>query len=122
MKALIGIVICIPFLLWSGVRIYRNVCFGIDCGGHMERAGSANSVELARQELETVVKYAEKHHMRSGYTSVFYNTPNEDVGFWYTNMKASLDELRKVNNESTPLEKSNLLIKLRESLLHHNEG
>ena len=121
MKAFIGIILCIPFLFWAGIRTYRSVTFGIDCGGHMERAGSANSIELARQEMEMVVKYADAHNMTSGYTSILYNTPDEDVGFWYNNMKASLEELCKVGAESTPLEKSNILIKLRESLLRHGD-
>ena len=41
----------------------------------------------------------------------------EDVGFWYQNLKASLGELEQVSSTATQLEKSNLLIKLRETLL-----
>ena len=121
MKILIGLLLCIPLLVFAGLRTYCQITFGIDCGGHMERAGSANSIELAQQEMETVVKYADVNHMTSGYTSIIYNTPSEDVGFWYNNMKASLDELRRVKPTTAELEKSNMLIKLRESLLHHTK-
>ena len=41
----------------------------------------------------------------------------EDVGFWYQNLKASLGELDQVSLTASQLEKSNLLIKLRETLL-----
>ena len=119
MKVLVLTLFCMPILLWAGIRSYYDITFGIDCGGHIERAGSANSIDLARQEMEVVVKYAENHGVMSGYTSVLYNTPDEDLGFWFNNMKASLEELGRVKPTTSELEKSNLLIKLRESLMHH---
>src|SRR6185369_10756227 len=97
-----------------------HISFSINCDGHMVRAGTANSIELAKQEMEVIVKYAEDHHMTSGYTSVLYNSPSEDVGYWYNNMKSSRDELNKLKPDASDLEKSNMLIKLRESVVHHH--
>lgn len=121
MKAFVGVLLCLPFVGWAVTRIVLCILFGINCGGHMERAGVANSIELARQEMQTVVKYAEDKELTSGYTSIFYNTPKEDLGFWCTNMKTSLAELQNVKPDATDLEKSNILIKLRETVAHHGQ-
>jgi hypothetical protein len=120
MKVLWGVLVFLVTAVLAGVRIYLWVIFNINCGGHMVLAGNANNVDLARQEMELVVKYAKDHDMTSGYTSVLYNAPDEDMGFWFKNMSASLDELRRVKPETTELEKSNLLIKLKETLVNHD--
>ena len=107
-------------LLWGGLRIYNYVVFGIDCEGHIKRAADANTIELAKQEMTVVVRYLEERGFTSGYTSVLYRTPDEDIGFWYSNLKASLGELDKIGSDASQLEKSNVLIKLRETLLDHD--
>ena len=122
MKKVIGVMLLFPVLLWAGLRIYNGIVYNIDCGGHIKRAADANTVELAIQEMKTVVAYLEARGMTSGYTSVLYRTPDEDIGFWYQNLKASLGELEKITPETTQLERSNILIKLRETLLDHGQS
>ncbi len=117
----IGTLFCFPFIIWAVIRVILYYSFSIHCGGHMELAGSANSIELAKQEMGLVVKFAVDNQMTSGYTSVFFNTPDEDVGFWYSNMKSSLEELEAINPDASNLEKSNVLIKLRETVAHHSK-
>lgn len=95
---------------------YQSIIFDIEIGGHMGRAANANTIELAAQEMNIVVQNMEKRGMTKGYTSIIYKTPDEDVGYWYNNMNDSLAELRSVNPDATKLEKSNVLMKLRESL------
>lgn len=107
------------FVLWAGVRTYKAIVFGIECTGRMKRAADANTVELARAEMEKVVHYAMEQGLTNGYTSVIYRTPNEDIGFWFQNMQASLEELKRVRPDATQLEMSNVLMKLRETLLDH---
>ncbi len=99
---------------------YQGVIFDIEIGGHMERAANANTIELATQEMNIVVQNMEKRGMIEGYTSIIYKTPDEDIGFWYNNMNNSLVELRSINPDATKLEKSNVLMKLRESLTDNN--
>lgn len=113
----------IVLLFWLALRIIGMVDFKVGCGGHMKRAADANSVELAIQEMRTVVNYAEKKGLTSGYTSFFsfYQAPEKDIGFWYKNMKTSLEELESVKPGATSLEKSNILIKLRETLLDNGK-
>jgi hypothetical protein len=107
----------ISFLIWGSVRIVADIRFGIDCEGHLKRAADANSIELARQELAVATGYLERHGMTAGYTSVLYNEPSEDVGFWFRNLRASLQRLDREPATASELEKSNLLLKLRETLL-----
>lgn len=59
----------------------------------------------------------EREGLTTGYTSILYRTPDEDVGFWYTNIKSSITELERMAPSATQLERSNLLMKLRETLL-----
>lgn len=115
--ATLFIFFCLCFIGWGAVRTIAYIQYDRNCGGHLKRAADANTVELARTELETSLKYLEANNMTSGYTSVFYTTPDEDIGFWYTNLNASLGELNAVRAEASPLERSNLLMKLRETLL-----
>lgn len=116
MKFLCGLFIAI-FCLWAGIRIVSSIQFNRGCEGYLKRAADANNVELAVKQLEIALEYIENNRLTTGYTSVLYQTPDEDVGFWYANLKISLDELKKVDLNATQLEKSNLLIKLRETLL-----
>ncbi len=122
MKKTLGVICIIPFLVWAGIRIWQDqYTFRTEVGGYMQNAANANTVDLATKEMERVVKYIENRYAQPGFTSVVYNTPEEDVGFWVSNMRASLDELKQVKPETTSLEKSNILIKLRETLTHRTK-
>jgi hypothetical protein len=99
------------------VRCVSYIHYSQDCGGYLKRAGDANTVELAEKELTRAVNYVEANKLTSGYTSVVYRTPDEDMEFWYNNLKASQKELRELSPEATQLEKTNVLMKLRETLL-----
>lgn len=117
-KNLLFIISCISFLIWSGVRIYKSeVTFYKHCDAYLKTAADANTIELAKKQLSKAVEYCETNRLTSGYTSIFFDTPDEDIEFWYSNLKASLNELNSVPENATQLEKSNVLMKLRETLL-----
>ncbi len=97
-------------------RIYSSITLKQEVTGHLKRAAGSNSIELASAELKTALDYIEKNNLTNGYTSVVYKIPSEDIGFWYQNLKASALELEKTK-DSPSLEKTNLLLKLRETLL-----
>lgn len=97
------------------------VKFDQNCTGYLKRAADANTVEIAKSELTKTIDYLETNNITKGYTSVFYETPDEDISFWYNNLKASQLELSKVNDSTSALEKTNLLMKLRETLLDSGE-
>jgi len=102
---------------WLAARCVNEVMFDRGCEGYLKRTADANTVEMAHEQLGIAVKYAEDNHLTTGYTSVLYNTPDEDMGFWYNNISKSLTELESITEKSTLLERSNMLMKLRETLL-----
>lgn len=118
----LGLIFCILFLLWGGIRIYNNVVFDIQCADRLKRAADANTIQLAKEELRAALDYMEREELTSGYTSVLYNTPDEDIGFWYKNIKSSYEELISLSYDVTGLERSNMLMKLRETILDTKDG
>lgn len=116
MRTLFGLTLLVIACTVIGYRIHLSNSFDRNCKAYIYRTSEANTVPLATKELSIVVDYLEKNGLTSGYTSVFVNDPAEDIGFWYTNLKESLNELQNLDSNSA-LEKSNVLLKLRESLL-----
>jgi hypothetical protein len=118
----ITIVFLFIFVLWGGVRTWKSIQFEVACGGHIKRAADDNTIELAREELKIVLEYSEDNGLTKGSTHLLFPVPSADIGFWHKNIKASIDELDKVTPQTSQLEKTNLLIKLRETLLDHGQG
>lgn len=117
-----SIIFTVLFLSWSTVRIVKAVSFDINCKAYIKRAADANTVEMAKKELSKAIKYAEEHNLTKGIVSIFLKDPSNDVGFWYENMKASYAELDALPESSSALEKTNVLMKLRESLTDNSEN
>ena len=115
-KIYLGLLLFILACCIFGVRISKRIEFKQEVSGHLKRAADASTIELAQQELSTVIAYLEKNNLTSGYTSVMWKTPDEDIEFWYKNLKASKAELSNLKSESA-LEKTNVLMKLRETLV-----
>lgn len=107
-------------LSWTGYRLVAAINFDRLCKGYLKNAADANTIEQAERRLAIAVQYIEDKNLDHGYTSILWQTPEEDVGFWARNLKSALAELRELPVDSTPLEKSNMLIKLRETLLDQN--
>lgn len=118
---ILGISFIALFLTICTVLFIKGVTFNQNCGGHLERAANANTVELAVKELNVAIDYMEKNDLTQGYTSVIYRTPDEDISYWYNNIKNSRDELLQLPLNTTSLEKSNMLMKLRETLLDQDK-
>lgn len=120
MRSIIGSLIIIASLAVFGMRIYQKETFKKNVSGYLKRAADANTIDLAHQELTKAIDYLEANDMTSGSTSVLWETPDEDVGFWYQNLKASQLELAELNSTSA-LERTNVLMKLRETLMDQGE-
>ena len=121
MKKFLCVLFILFFCLWAGIRIVASIQFDRGCGGYLKRTADANTVELAIKQLKVALDYMERERLITGYTSILYRTPDEDVGFWYTNIKSSLTELERMDPNASQLERSNLLMKLRETLLDQGE-
>lgn len=112
-----GILMMLPLVLVGAARVFFAVEFMQQCSGHMELAAQANTIALAKRELGQAVRYLKHHQMTSGYTSIVWDTPDENVEFFYSNLEASLQELEDLSKKNiTPLEASNCLLKLRDTL------
>ena len=109
--------------IWVAASIWflsMRIQFSQNCTGYLQQAADANTVELASERLCKALEYIESKGWTEGYTSILWRTEDENVGFWYTNLKASLQELESVK-ESSQLEQTNVLMKLRETLLESGE-
>jgi len=122
MKIFFAILLLLPLLVWSTLRTVNDISFNKNCEGYLKRAADANTVSQAKTELERAIKYMEENGLTHGYTSLVYKTPDEDVEFWYNNIKSAKTELEKVTDKTTPLERTNMLMKLRETLLDGEGG
>ncbi len=121
MKYGITLLLALLSITIIGSRIVKGVTFNQNVKGILKRAADASTIEIAKQELGTAIDYLETNNLTSGYTSILYKTPDEDIGFWYQNLKASHKELVELKSVSA-LERTNVLIKLRETLLDSGEN
>lgn len=112
MSRFIALLCLLAFAILGAVKFYQGILFTQECGGYLKRAADASSVEVAVTELGTAIAYMEKQGLTEGYTSVIYKTPDEDVGFWYTNLKQAHADLALLPEDSAKLEQSNMLMKL----------
>jgi len=122
MKALFGVFLMIPLAILLTWRIVCSVSFSMDCAGYLKRSADANTIEMAQTQLNIAIKYLEEHNLTTGYCSIFLKQPKNDIGFWYNNLKASAKELASIPPTASQLEKTNVLMKLRETLLDQGES
>lgn len=115
MKVFISIIVFMLTLISPILTTIKSIQFDQKCGGYLKQAADANSVELAERQLNLAIDYIEQRELTSGYTSVLWNTENENIEYWYNNLKQCQKELAATKNNST-LENTNVLMKLRESL------
>ncbi len=117
----LAIVTTVIFCIWGGVRIAAAISFDKNCTQYLKRAADANSVEMAKEELAKAISFAELQGLTQGRVSIFLNQPKNDIGYWYKNMVVAYEELEALPDDSTPLEKTNVLMKLRESLTDNSD-
>jgi hypothetical protein len=120
MKYTIGFGLILLSIFLFGFRISKSVVFKQNVTGYLKRAADANTIELAEIELSRVIRYLEEQELTTGNTSIFWDTPDNEIDFWYQNLKASQKELQNLDSDS-PLERTNVLMKLRETLVDTGE-
>ena len=107
-----------PFFSWIP-SIVNGIQFSANCGNYLELSADANSIEIAEKQLTKAVDYLEENNLTSGYTKIFVYYPKNDIGMWYDNLKSAQTQLISMleKEEITELEESNMLMKLRETIL-----
>lgn len=109
------IILFIVGLICPVMSFILSVRFDQECGGYLKQAADANTVALAGERLGKALDYIEANSLTEGYTSIIYKTEDENVGYWYMNIKECAAELDKAAG-SSQLEQTNVLMKVRESL------
>lgn len=120
MQALMFDLFVVSGCFWLLRPIAIIICstqFDRNCMGHLKRAANASTVELAARELSVALRYLQTNGLTRGYTSVFYKTPDEDIGHWYRNLKGALAELEDTRPDAPAAERNSLLLKLRGTIL-----
>lgn len=111
------IMFIVPGIPWT-YSIVKGCQFDSACGGYLNLAADANSIDVAEKHLSTAIEYIEKNNLTSGYTKILVYYPENDFGLWYENLKTAQTQLQEMQGtEYTELEQSNMLMKLRETLL-----
>ena len=121
MKYVLSILLMLASFITPISCTVKKVQFSQDCAGYLEQAADANTPEIALERLNLALEYIERNNLTYGYTSVLWRTEDENIGFWYNNLKACKSELESCLN-GTQLEKSNVLMKLRESLTENSNS
>jgi hypothetical protein len=118
-KWLIGVIITIGLVMAISSAIGCIVLvdrFERQCEDHLRIATHTNSIETAIVEVDAAISYVEANHLTDGSTDVFLKTPSHDLSFWYQNLKTARQSLLAVPKTATEMEKSNVLLKLKETL------
>lgn len=132
-------------LFWGGNRAIHYIQYDRHIKGFLKQAADANTSELAEKKLLQAMKMMDAMGLCNGsneetaeypldhapttysedcYTSVLWRTPDEDVGFWRTNIQATYDDVHTMTPEDRAdnLTESNQLMKVRETLLDHGNN
>ena len=115
----------LSFLAFLITVTVLNITFDRQVEGHLKLAGDANSIELAAKKISLAIEGMDRRgicdHFQQEtahcFTSVIYETPDEDVVFWRTNIQMTLLDLQAVPPDADHLTVSNTLMKVRETLL-----
>ena len=76
-----------PLLISGWIGAKRNADFNVFCAQHVERAARSNSIDAARDEIGMAISWLEEKKMVEGYSGVVYQSPSNDIGYWYKNLK-----------------------------------
>lgn len=107
----------IAFLAWATTRIVLGIQFDIGCDDYISQAASSPDPAIAASRLDTAITYAEAHSLTAGNTGIFFTYPTNDIGFWYKRLTDSRAILRALPANDAPLEVSNTMMRVRETLV-----
>lgn len=102
------------------ICVIKCISFTQNCEGFLKQAADASNPEIALERIDKAISYIEAKNLTSGYTSIVIKTEDENVEFWYRNIVACKKELQSCL-EASQLERTNVLMKVRESLTDNGE-
>ena len=123
MTKVLTIVSGILFVIFSVYMAVLSIQYDRDIGGHLKLAADSNSTDLAERKLKQAIDGMDRWNLcnqgSNCFTSVVYQTPDEDVAFWRENIQNTLNDLTSMSpaERADNLIESNQLLKVRETLL-----
>jgi len=114
-------------LLFACLGVYGVVqayLFDLRCGDYLKLAADASSVKMADDFLAKSIDYLNRTGKISGNSAIIFKKPKHDVGIWYRQIlaaKSLTEQMVAKGDKATALENSNVLMKVRETLLDNGE-
>jgi hypothetical protein len=102
---------------------YQEYAARRDVLDYLKLAADAPTLSLAQGYLSTAVRDMEARGWTYGNTALIFKVPRRDIGFWYQNTKGALESIESLlaaDASLTPVDRSNALVKLRETLMDGN--
>ncbi len=109
-------------LIFTSVGIWvssckRSIKLEQNCTGHIGLACHSYNINFAKLELGTTIKWLERNNLTNGYTSAYWQTPDEDISFWYKNLKGAYNMLDSTSRCNPTITETNItLLRLRQTL------
>lgn len=129
-----------PFLFISGLLI-ENEARKEPVSWHLQQAALAPDLTVMHDELGIAIENAKKNGWTHGYTSIFWNTEDENIGPWYQrlvalrsrisagvvpvydgNITEEPSEMKEVPIQLDLVNQATVMSQLRWQLLDHNEN
>ena len=117
-----GLILIFVGMIGIGIPVIKKIRFDVGCGGYLKSAADAPIIKLAKGELDTALEYMTVHKLYKGHSHLIIPSRQADVGYWYLRIETARKDLDTITKDSTGLEKSNMLMKLRETLLDEGES
>jgi hypothetical protein len=119
---LVGLGMVLLGALLLAAPISSNLSFSWNCEEYLKRAADSASPEKCGEELDKAIEYAKDNNLTKGNTGIFFKTPSCDIKFWFENLEKAREALKEVEptggeSKATAMEKSNVLMRVRETLL-----
>ena len=83
---------------------------------YIDRVSETSDVSTARVELKKAIDYIERKRLTFGIVSIAFNSPKNDLEFWYKSLKNIYDELDDFPANSTITEKSIFMVMIHETI------
>jgi len=119
---LLGLGMVLLGALLLAAPVSSSLSFSWNCEEYLKRAADSASPEKCGEELDKAIAYAKDNNLTKGNTGIFFKTPSCDVKFWFENLEKAREALKEVESSGkestvTAMEKSNVLMRVRETLL-----
>ncbi len=103
--------------------LVADLRFEWNCEAYLKRAADCSTIKQCGKELDLALRYMEANDLTSGNTGVFFKTPADDVGFWYSNIRGSRAAVADLESKDSvsALECSNVLMRVRETILDEDK-